>query len=124
MKSSYVIRRPVFNAYLVRQKDRRRRRELVGVLALALVLGGCLVSYVWVHVELLRTGYRVDKLESELEAGRRLERELLLEANYLARPARIESRAAEELQMRVPELEQLVFEAELFAAEQGSGPTG
>lgn len=113
MKNSYVIRRPVFNAYLVRQRDRRRLRELLGVLALFLLLGGCLVGYVWLHVELLRTGYRVDELERRLEAASDRERELRLEANYLARPQAIERRAAEELGMRAPELDQLIFEEEL-----------
>ena len=101
------------NSYLVRQRDQRRRHELVVVLVTALALGGCLVGYVWLHVDLLRTGYRVDTLEEELREAARRERELQLEARYLARPELIERRALEELGMRAPALDQVIFEEEI-----------
>ena len=42
-----------------------------------------------------------------------LERQLRLEASYLASPQRVEQRAIEELGMQSPDLEQMVFVDEL-----------
>ncbi|MDX1501830.1 MAG: hypothetical protein R3325_05660 [Thermoanaerobaculia bacterium] len=95
----YAIRRPVANVYLVRQRDRRRLRELLQVLGVTLALGACGVAYVWLHVELVRSGYRVDGLEIELREAERQKRLLLLDAEYLERPERIRRRAVEELGM-------------------------
>ena len=101
------------NTYLVRERDRRRQRELAVVLLSVLCLGGGLLAYTWIHLEVLRTGYRIDALERELTEMTQTERQLRLEAAYLASPSRIEQRAAGELAMQSPALEQMVFWEEL-----------
>jgi cell division protein FtsB len=111
--SPYAFRRPVDNAFLVRQRDRRRRRELLLVVAVLVPLGLGLLSYTWVHQEVLSTGYRIDGLERRLDELNRRERELLLEAAYLASPGRIEERASAELGMAPPALSATVFWEEL-----------
>lgn len=105
----YAVDRPVANTYLVRERDRRRLGELALVLLVVLVLGLALLSYTWLHVEALASGYRAGRLEQQLHELNRLERELRLEASYLANPQRIERRAVEELGMRPPTIEQMVF---------------
>ena len=106
---AYASRRPVENAYLVRQRDRRRLRELAAVLAAVLVVGAGLFSYTWLHIEILRTGYRVDRMEKELHGLLEKERRLRLEASYRSHPKRIEQRAADELAMQPLSLEQTLF---------------
>jgi cell division protein FtsL len=103
----------VVNTYLVRERDRRRWRELALVLLVVLSLGGGLLSYTWIHLEVTRTGYRIDQREKELAELTRQERQLRLEATYLASPSQIERRAASELRMQSPALEQVVFWEEL-----------
>ena len=66
MRNAYAFTRPVANTYLVRERDRRRVRELAMVLVVVLCLGGSLLAYTWIHLEVTRTGYRIDKLEREL----------------------------------------------------------
>ncbi|HVR99138.1 MAG TPA: hypothetical protein VMW27_21140 [Thermoanaerobaculia bacterium] len=110
---AYAVRRPVVNSYLVRERDRRRLRELGLVLLLVLTLGGGLLGYTWIHLEALRTGYRIDTLDRTLRELTRKERERRLEAAYLASPQRIESRAVEALGMQSPALEQVIFWEEL-----------
>lgn len=113
MKSAYAYRRPVENTYLVRDRDRRRLRELVLVLAALLPLGVGLLTYTWVHTEVIATGYHIRELENQLEEeGRRLE-QLRLEASYLASPAVVEERAAEELGMERPHVDRMLFWEEL-----------
>jgi cell division protein FtsL len=113
LRNAYALRRPVVNTYLVRERDRRRWRELALVLLVVLSLGGGLLSYTWIHLEAIRTGYQIDKLERELTEQTRQERELRLEATYLASPSQIEARAVGELHMQPPALEQVVFWEEL-----------
>lgn len=113
MRSAYAFRRPVVNTYLVRERDRRRQRELALVLLVVLGLGGGLLAYTWIHLEVLRTGYEIDSLEKRLGELTQRERQLRLEASYLAGPSQIEARAEKELGMRSPALEQVVFWEEL-----------
>ncbi len=113
MRRPYAIHRQVENTYLVRERDRRLLRELLGVVAIVLVLGGGLLAYTWVHIEIMRSGYRTDDREKELHGLLEEERRLLLEAAYLRQPERIEQRARQDLGMREPSLAQTVFYQEL-----------
>ena len=113
MRSPYAVHRTVENTYLVRERDRRLLRELLGVAALVLVLGGSLLAYTWVHIEILRTGYRINRHEKELHQLLEEERRQRLEASYLAHPARIDERARATLGMREPTMDQTLFYEEL-----------
>jgi cell division protein FtsL len=113
LRNAYAFRRPVVNTYLVRERDRRRQRELALVLLVVLCLGGGLLAYTWIHLEVLRTGYQIDRLERELTELSKKERQLLLESSYLASPSQIERRAVRELGMQPPALEQVVFWEEI-----------
>jgi len=113
LRNAYALRRPVVNAYLVRERDRRRYRELMLVLVVVVLLGGGVFAYIWIHLQVLSTGYRIDELEREMVDLSRKERQLRLEAAYLASPSQVERRAVEELGMQPPALEQVVFWEEL-----------
>jgi hypothetical protein len=113
LRNAYAFRRPVVNTYLVRERDRRRQRELAGVLLSVLCLGGGLLAYTWIHLEVLRTGYKIDSLDRRLGELTQQERQLRLEASYLASPTQIERRALRDLKMQPPGLEQVVFWEEL-----------
>ena len=109
MRDEYVIRRPVVNAFLVRERDRRRLRELLLVALLVLPLGLGLLAGIWIHLGVIQAGYRLDELERSLTRLERQERRLRLEASYLASPQRIEALALEELGMVEPVPEQMLF---------------
>ena len=109
MRNAYVVRRPIVNAYLVRERDRSRFRELLVVALLVLPLAIGLFADIWIHLEVIRTGYRLDELERTLGDLEQQERRLRLEASYLASPQRVEVRATEEFGMAEPRVEQLVF---------------
>jgi cell division protein FtsL len=115
VRSEYAFRRPVVNTYLVRERDRRRLRELALVVLVVVSLGGGLLAYTWMHLTVLDTGYRIVDLERRLRDLVQEERRLGLEAAYLASPPRIEARAQRELGMRGPEMEQVIFAEELPA---------
>jgi 4-amino-4-deoxy-L-arabinose transferase-like glycosyltransferase len=112
LRTKYAAHRPVVNAYLVRERDRRRVRELAVVCAVVLPLALALLSYTWVHLEALRTGYRIDTLERELHELSQFERRQRLEASYLASPQRLAERAGKELGMGPPSADQVLFATE------------
>ncbi len=95
MRTSYVVRRPVDNSFLVRERDRRRLRELGWVLLAAVPVALTLIGYVWVNLELLRCGYRIHDLEGRLQSERRAVSILELEEAYLTSAARLTRRGAE-----------------------------
>ena len=109
MRNAYAFTRPVANAYLVRERDRKRFRELGLVLVAVGALGVCLLSYTWIHLEVLSTGYKIDKLETQLRKMTRTERQLSLEATYLASPQMIEKRAQRDLGLEPPALDRVIF---------------
>ena len=116
MNRSYTVHRPVANEYLVRERDRRSRRQLLQVLLVLAPVGLALTAFTWIHLQVLDAGYRIEELEGRRHELERRESRLRLEAAYLASPNLIERRAREELAMRPPELDQLVFPA----AEEGA----
>lgn len=109
MRGTYVVRRTVPNSYLVRQRDRKRLRELALVLLATVPVALGLLGHVWLNLELLDIGYEIHQLETTLESEEQLERTLLMEAAYLARPQRVETRASQELGMVPASVEQLIF---------------
>lgn len=88
----YTIRRPVENVYLVRERDRRRTRELVAFLLAALPVMAVIFGAIWANVETLRLGYQIERLQKQrdqlLEKRRQLETERA-EASSLARVAEV-----------------------------------
>ncbi len=113
MRNAYTVRRPVVNAYLVRERDRRRLRELAYVLLAVFPLGLGLLIYTWLQLETLRVGYRIEALERRVHQLQQVERQLRLESAYLASPQQLADRAAGELGLAAPRLDQVLFLEEL-----------
>jgi cell division protein FtsL len=109
MKTAYAFRRPVDNAYLVRVRERRRFRDLGVVLAVAMPIALALFAYTHVHLRTLEIGYRIGALERRLVEVTESERVLRSEAARLASPTRLERLAVQELGLRPPTLEQVIF---------------
>lgn len=113
MRNAYTVRRPVVNAYLVRERDRQRLRELGYVLLAVFPLGLGLLAYTWFQVETLRVGYRIEALERRVHQLQQTERQLRLESAYLASPQRLAERAESELDLAAPRLDQVLYLEEL-----------
>lgn len=113
MRSPYIVRRPAENIYLVRRRDRRRRRELVGVATAVVLVAAGLLAYTSIHVEMLSTGYRIDELSRELHRLQQEERHRQLQISRLTGPEHLENRARRELEMEYPTLEQAIFRSEV-----------
>lgn len=113
MKTPYAETPQVANAYLRRERDRRRRRELAWVIAVVVPLGLALLGYTWVRLQILSTGYRISELELELAKTVRLESHLRLEAAAKSRLDEVETIARQRLGLVDQSLVQTVYYDEL-----------
>ncbi|MEE2776588.1 MAG: cell division protein FtsL [Acidobacteriota bacterium] len=109
MANPYVRHRPVENLVLVRERDRRKMRELAWMAVAVLPLAVVLLGYTWVRQEIVQTGYEVRNLERRLEERTREERLKRLELSRLSAPERVAEVATGELGMHFPPIEQLVY---------------
>jgi uncharacterized protein HemX len=113
LPGAYSVRRPVVNAYLVRQRDRRRLRELAGVVAVVVPLGVALLGYTWLQLQTLRVSYQIERLERRSHELVQVERQLRLEAAHLVAPEQLAARAAKELGLAPPKVDQVLFLEEI-----------
>ena len=109
MRSEYVVRRKVDNSYLVRQRDRRRRRELAAVLLALVPVATGMLGYVWLNLKLVNIGYEVDRLEKTLKREEQRQRQLWVEAAYLSSPERVRVEALKRLGMIEADFERMIF---------------
>ena len=52
----YTQKKPIENAHIVRERDRRRFRELLAVFALGVPIGLFLLLFTWQNLEVIRLG--------------------------------------------------------------------
>lgn len=119
--ATYASHRPVENAWLVRERDRRRFRELALVLLAVGSVVLALLAYIWLNVRVLDAAYRIDELEGTLRDLERRRAVLALEeARATALPV-VEARAAAELGM-VPAAAGRTLTWEALVAEPAVAP--
>ena len=109
MKTGYAVRRPVTNAWLVRERDRRWWRDLWVVVLAILPVAVVLLWFTWIRLGVIESGAQIDRIESELVELRNRERVLLLEASRLESPERLELAARQQLGLQAPRMHQIVF---------------
>jgi hypothetical protein len=67
----YTQKKPIENIHIVRERDRRRFRELLAVLSLGIPIGSFLLLFTWQNLEVIRLGHeatRLQKSQKEIEA--------------------------------------------------------
>lgn len=68
----YTQKKPIDNTHIVRERDRRRNRELLAVLSLGVPIGLFLLLFAWQNLEVIRLGRettRLQKIYKETEAA-------------------------------------------------------
>jgi len=102
MDFEYAIKKDVRNNPIVREIDHARHRELWrSVLVFGFLVVVVLFS-AFQHFELLRNGYRLERLQQERAAEAEVNRHLRLEIETLRSPGRVERLAVERLGMVAP----------------------
>jgi cell division protein FtsL len=85
------------------------RNLIFVVLAVALVLIGCSLFYVWFHHQVTSLGYETSEAAREEQALVQENKRLRLELASLKAPGRIERMAQHELGLVAPQKEQLII---------------
>jgi cell division protein FtsB len=63
----YTQKKSIDNTHVVRERDRRRNRELVAVLSLGVPIGLFLLLFTWQNLEVIRLGREATSLQKELK---------------------------------------------------------
>jgi cell division protein FtsL len=104
----YAIRKDVRNNPIVREIDRTRQRELWRSVAIGSLLVAVLLFSAWNHFELLRHGYRLERMQEEMASEAEIRRILNLEIESLRSPQRIERLATEKLRLVAPQHDEAI----------------
>jgi cell division protein FtsL len=90
----YAIKKDIRNNPIVREVDEARVREMWRSATAGVVLVVILLCSAWQHFELIRYGYRIEKIEKDRAVEQQANRHLRLSIQTLSRPDRIEQLAA------------------------------
>ena len=113
----YAIKKDVRNNPIVRAVDEARQRELSRSVAVGVFLVSVLLFSAWQHFELLRHGYRLERMQDDRRAEDEINRHLRLEIATLRAPKRIERLATTKLDLVAPGRGEAIVIERVTAAE-------
>jgi cell division protein FtsB len=89
----YTQKKPIENAHIVRERDRRRFRELLAVLSLGLPIGLFLLLFTWQNLEVIRLGREATNLQQQRKQIEDANKALQLELDRLTSLDAVERKA-------------------------------
>ena len=90
----YAQKKPIANTYIVRERDKRRSRELFAVFSLGIPLGLFLWLFTWQNLEVIRLGREATRLREVRDDLEKSNKRLRLERERLTALDAVESKAA------------------------------
>ena len=97
----YAIKKDVRNNPIVREIDEARQRQIRRTLAIGAILVAVMLFSAWQNAALVQHGYKLQRLQQEIEAQKVINRRLRLEIATLRSPERIE-RLAKQMKLVAP----------------------
>jgi len=89
----YAQKKPIENTHIVRERDRRRSRELLAVLALGVPIGLFLLLFTWQNLEVIRLGHEATRLQKQKQQIANENKALQLELDRRTSLAAVEQHA-------------------------------
>src|SRR5438067_5763864 len=89
----YTQKKPIENAHIVRERDLRRFRELLAVLALGIPIGAFLLLFTWQSLEVIRLGREATSLQQQRKQIEDANKALQLELDRLTSLDAVEKKA-------------------------------
>src|SRR6266436_4024809 len=89
----YAQKKPIENTHIVRERDRRRSRELLAVLALGVPIGAFLLLFTWQNLEVIRLGHEATRLQQQRKSIDDSNKMLQLELDRLTSLDAVEQKA-------------------------------
>jgi len=90
----YAQKKPIENTHIVRERDRKRFRELFSVVVLGLFIAGFLIIFTWQNLSVMRLGHEATRLQQEKKQLENANKALRLEIDRLTSLAAVEQRAS------------------------------
>jgi cell division protein FtsL len=97
----YAIKKDVRNNPIVREIDEARQRQIRRSLAIGGLLVAVMLFSAWQNAALVQHGYKLQRLQQQMEEEKVINRRLKLEIDTLSSPERIE-RLAKQLRLVAP----------------------
>jgi len=91
----YTQKKPIDNTHIVRERDRRRNRELLAVLSLGVPIGAFLLLFTWQNLEVIRLGREATRLQKTLKDTEATHKSLETELDRLTSFDTVEKQAAQ-----------------------------
>ena len=91
----YAQKKPIENTHIVRERDRRRSRELLAVLALGIPIGAFLLLFTWQNLEVIRLGHEATGLQKRKQEIENANKALQLELDRRTSLGAVEQRAVD-----------------------------
>lgn len=91
----YTQKKPIDNAHIVRERDRRRFRELLAVFALGVPIGLFLLLFTWQNLEVIRLGREATHLQKVRKEIDDENKRLQVELDRLTALESVQKRAGE-----------------------------
>jgi hypothetical protein len=89
----YTQKKPIENVHIVRERDRRRYRELMAVVSLGIPIGAFLLLFTWQNLEVIRLGREATSLQQKRKEIANNNKALQLELDRLTSLAAVEQKA-------------------------------
>lgn len=89
----YAQKKPIENTHIVRERDRRRSRELWAVLGLGVPICAFLLLFTWQNLEVIRLGHEATGLQKQKQEIENANKALQLELDRRTSLAAVEQRA-------------------------------
>jgi cell division protein FtsB len=89
----YTQKKSIENAHIVRERDRRRFRELLAVLSLGIPIGLFLLLFTWQSLEVIRLGREANRLQQQRKQIEDANKALQLQLDRLTSFDAVETKA-------------------------------
>src|SRR5689334_20684947 len=89
----YTQKRPIENVHIVRERDRRRFRELLAILLLGIPIGAFLLLFTCQNLEVIRLGRAATHLQEQRKQNEDANKSLQLELDRLTALDAVEKKA-------------------------------
>ena len=90
----YTQKKPIDNAHIVRERDRRRFRELLAVFSIGVPIGLFLLLFTWQNLEVIRLGHEATRLQKVRKQIADDNKRLRLQLDRISALESVEQRAA------------------------------
>lgn len=90
----YAQKKPIDNVHIVRERDRKRSRELLAVLVLGIPVALFLLLFTWQNLEVIRLGHEATALQKQRKEIETQNKSLQLQLDRLTSLHQVEQKAA------------------------------